>query len=144
MSLQSSLFTGVSGLQANGIRLNVIGNNIANVNTVGFKVGRANFNEFLVQTIAEARRPLEGANGGINPLAFGLGVGVSSIDNIFTQGTLEATGVTTDLALQGEGFFVLRDGQRRLYTGEHRSHGGGARDTAAAGRVLDRAGFGGV
>ncbi|HUU27362.1 MAG TPA: flagellar hook-basal body complex protein [archaeon] len=116
MSLQSSLYTGVSGLQANSVRLNVIGNNIANVNTVGFKSARANFTEQLVQTIAEAKRPLEGANGGINPIAYGLGVGVNSIDNLFTQGTLESTGVTTDLALQGEGFFVLRDHQRKLYS----------------------------
>lgn len=116
MSLQSTLFTGVSGLQANSVRLSVIGNNIANSNTVGFKAGRANFNEFLVQTIAEAKRPLEGSSGGTNPIAYGLGVGVSSIDNLFNQGTLESTGVVTDLAIQGDGFFVVRDGQSRLYT----------------------------
>ena len=116
MSLQSTLSTGVSGLQTNATRLSVIGNNIANVNTVGFKSSRVSFNEFLVQTIAESKRPIEGGNGGINPIAFGLGVGVASIDNIFTQGTLESTGVTTDMAIQGEGFFVLRDGQRKLYT----------------------------
>ncbi len=116
MGLQSSLYTGVSGLQANSVRLNVIGNNIANVNTVGFKAGRVSFSENLVQTIADARRPREGATGGINPIAYGLGVGVASIDNIFTQGNPEATGVTTDVAIQGEGFFVLREGQRKLYT----------------------------
>lgn len=116
MSLESTLSTGVSGLQSNGTRLSVIGNNIANSNTVGFKAARVSFNEYLVQTIAQARRPLEGGNGGVNPIEFGLGVGVASIDNIFTQGTLESTGVTTDMALQGEGFFVLRDGQRQLYT----------------------------
>ncbi len=116
MSLQSTLSTGVSGLQANGIRLSVIGNNIANVNTVGFKAGRVSFNELLVQSITDARRPIEGSVGGVNPVAFGLGVGIASIDNIFTQGTPEATGVTTDMAIQGEGFFVVRDGQKKLYT----------------------------
>jgi flagellar hook-basal body protein len=116
MGLQSTLFTGVSGLQANGTRLSVIGNNIANVNTIGFKVGRANFNEFLVQRIDAAKRPVEGVSGGKNPIEYGLGVGLSSIDNIFTQGTLESTGVTTDLAIDGDGFFVVREGQRRLYT----------------------------
>jgi len=116
MGLQSTLFTGVSGLQANGIRLSVIGNNIANVNTIGFKVGRANFNEFLVQRIEAAKRPLEGTRGGQNPIEYGLGVGLSSIDNLFSQGTLESTGVTTDLAIEGDGFFVLREGQRRVYT----------------------------
>ena len=116
MSLQSTLSTGVSGLQSNATRLSVIGNNIANVNTVGFKSGRVSFNEFLVQTINQAKRPIEGGNGGINPVEFGLGVGIASIDNLFTQGTLESTGVTTDMAIQGEGFFVLRDGQRKLYT----------------------------
>ncbi|MBN2290114.1 MAG: flagellar hook-basal body complex protein [Candidatus Glassbacteria bacterium] len=116
MGLQSTLFTGVSGLQANGTRLSVIGNNIANVNTIGFKVGRANFNEFLVQRIDAAKRPLEGVRGGKNPMEYGLGVGLSSIDNLFSQGTLESTGVTTDLAIEGDGFFVVRQGQRRLYT----------------------------
>ena len=116
MSLESTLSTGVSGLQSNGTRLSVIGNNIANSNTAGFKASRVTFSEYLVQTIAEARRPLEGGNGGVNPIEFGLGVGVASIDNLFTQGTLESTGVTTDMAIQGEGFFVLRDGQRKLYT----------------------------
>ena len=116
MGLQSTLSTGVSGLQANGTRLGVIGNNIANVNTVGFKTSRVSFNEYLVQSIADARRPQEGSVGGVNPVAFGLGVGIASIDNLFTQGTLEETGVTTDMAIQGEGFFVVREGQKNLYT----------------------------
>ena len=73
MSLESTLSTGVSGLQSNGTRLSVIGNNIANSNTAGFKASRVTFNEYLVQTIAEARRPLEGGNGGVNPIEFGLG-----------------------------------------------------------------------
>ncbi len=111
-----SLYSGISGLRAHQTMLDVIGNNIANVNTVGFKAGRVSFSENLVQTIADARRPREGATGGINPIAYGLGVGVASIDNIFTQGNPEATGVTTDVAIQGEGFFVLREGQRKLYT----------------------------
>ncbi len=116
MSLESTLQSGVSGLKANATRLSVIGNNIANSNTAGFKASRVTFSEYLVQTIAESRRPIEGGNGGVNPIEFGLGVGVASIDNLFTQGTLESTGVTTDMAIQGEGFFVVRDGQRNLYT----------------------------
>ena len=116
MSLQSTLSTGVSGLQANSTRLSVIGNNIANVNTVGFKSSRVSFSEYLVQSISDARRPIEGSVGGVNPVAYGLGVGIASIDNIFTQGTLEETGVTTDMAIQGDGFFVVRNGQSKLYS----------------------------
>jgi len=113
--MMGSLFAGVSGLRNHQIRMNVIGNNIANVNTIGFKSSRVTFEEALAQTIKAARQP-EGTLGGINPMQSGLGVSLSSIDNIFTQGSLESTGQITDLAVQGNGFFILSDGEIKHYS----------------------------
>jgi len=113
--MMSSLFAGVSGLRNHQVRMNVIGNNIANVNTVGFKGGRVNFQEALVQTIKGAGRPTA-ISGGTNPVQIGLGMSVATIDTIFQQGGLETTGQITDLALQGSGFFVLSDGRGEFYT----------------------------
>lgn len=110
-----SLFAGVSGLRSHQVRMDVIGNNIANVNTVGFKAGRVNFAEMLSQTIRGAQAPSE-ARGGMNPVQVGLGVQVGSVDTLFTQGNLQYTGVLTDLAIQGDGFLVVGDGLRRFYT----------------------------
>lgn len=110
-----SLFSGVSGLRIHQVRMDVIGNNIANINTIGFKAGRVNFYEMLNQTIQGARAPSEGL-GGTNPLQIGLGATVGSIDTIFTQGNLQFTGRITDLAIQGDGFFVVSDGQKTYYT----------------------------
>lgn len=110
-----SLFAGVSGLRNHQIRMDVIGNNIANVNTVGFKAGRATFREMFSQLLAAASAP-QGGRGGTNPLQVGLGVSLASIDTLHEQGNLEATGVATDLAIDGAGFFVVTDGQRRFYT----------------------------
>jgi len=95
--------------------MNVVGDNIANVNTIGYKVGRVTFQEALVQTFRGAGRPST-TSGGTNPLQLGLGMSLASIDNLFLQGGLETTGQITDLAIQGSGFFVLSDGQQSYYT----------------------------
>ncbi len=113
--MMASLFSGVSGLRNNLTKMNVIGNNIANVNTIGFKGGRVTFREALVQTYKSAGRP-SSLSGGTNPVQLGLGMQVSTIDNIFQQGGLETTGQITDLAIQGSGFFVLSDGGGVYYT----------------------------
>jgi flagellar hook protein FlgE len=95
--------------------MNVIGDNIANVNTIGFKAGRTTFQEALVQTTKGAGRPST-ISGGTNPIQLGLGMTVATIDNLFQQGGLETTGQITDLAIQGSGFFVLSDGTGRYYS----------------------------
>jgi len=111
-----SLYSGVSGLTANLTNLDVIGNNIANSNTTGFKSGRVTFNEMLTQTIRSASRPVSGGLGGTNPQQVGLGTQVGSIDTNFNQGNFQTTGNTTDLAIQGAGFFILSDGTSNVYT----------------------------
>ncbi|GIV59777.1 MAG: hypothetical protein KatS3mg043_0866 [Rhodothermaceae bacterium] len=109
-----SLRTAISGLKSHQTRMDVIGNNIANVNTTAFKRGRAAFNELLGQTLLGVGRTAGGS--GINPSYVGLGVSVGSIDVNFAQGSLENTGVATDLGLTGDGFFVVRAGERVLLT----------------------------
>ena len=113
--MMRSLWAGVSGLQNHQTRMDVLGNNIANVNTNGFKKGRVTFQDMLSQTLAGAARPTDEV-GGVNPQQVGLGMQVSTIDTIHTQGALQSTGVMTDVAVQGNGFFVLNDGDKRYYT----------------------------
>jgi len=110
-----SLYSGVSGLQNHQIRMDVLGNNISNVNTTGFKKGRVNFQDMLSQTMAGASRPTDEI-GGVNPKQVGLGMTIASIDTIHTQGSLKTTGVMTDVALQGDGFFIERSGNKEFYT----------------------------
>ncbi len=117
--MMRSLFAGVSGMRNHQVRLDVIGNNIANVNTLGFKASRVTFEEALSQLVQGASRPGAtgaGSIGGSNPMQVGLGVNLGSIDTLFTQGNLENTGITTDLAIQGDSLFVLSDGNRNHYT----------------------------
>jgi flagellar hook protein FlgE len=95
--------------------MDVIGNNISNVNTYGFKRGRVDFQDMISQQISGAARPEE-AVGGVNPKEVGLGMSIASIDTIFTQGNLQTTGVSTDLAIQGNGFFVLKNGEETFYS----------------------------
>ncbi|MEI6387230.1 MAG: flagellar hook protein FlgE [Spirochaetota bacterium] len=110
-----SLFSGVAGLQNHQIRMDVVGNNIANVNTTGFKKGRVNFQDLLYQQMAGASKP-NGDVGGVNPKEIGLGMSIASVDTIHTQGSLQTTGVMTDLAIQGNGFFVLKKGEQTMFT----------------------------
>ncbi len=114
--MMASLYSGVSGLKNHQMKMNVIGNNIANINTIGYKASRVNFQEALVQTYRGAGRP-SSVSGGTNPVQLGLGMQVSSIDTLFLQGGLETTGQITDLAIQGSGFFVLGDtNNNKFYT----------------------------
>ena len=110
-----SLFDGVSGLRNQQTRMDVIGNNIANVNTVAFKAGRVTFKEGFAQLLQGASRP-PGDQGGTNPIQIGLGSEVGSIDQLYTQGNLETTGNATDLAIQGDSMFVVRKGAQSSYT----------------------------
>jgi flagellar hook protein FlgE len=110
-----SMFSAISGLRAHQMMMDEIGNNIANVNTVGYKTGRVNFQDILSQTFRGASAP-QGGLGSINPAQVGLGVTVAGIDVIMTQGNLQSTGRLTDMAIQGDGFFVMSDGSRQYYT----------------------------
>ena len=113
--MMRSLFSGVSGLKSHQTRMDSIGNNIANINTVGFKSSRTTFADTLSQTQAGAAAP--SANlGGTNPKQIGLGVAVASIDLIFTDGSPQSTGKNTDLALSGNGLFVVKSGDSTYYT----------------------------
>lgn len=113
--MMRSLYSGVSGMQNHQTRMDVIGNNISNVNTTGFKRGRVNFHDLLSQQMSGAARPTDEV-GGVNPKEVGLGMNIASIDTIHTQGSLQTTGVQTDLAIQGNGFFIMRSGERQYYT----------------------------
>jgi flagellar hook protein FlgE len=110
-----SMFSAISGLRAHQVMMDVIGNNIANVNTVGFKSGRVNFQDILSQTFRGASAP-NGGLGSVNPAQVGLGVTVAGIDVLHTQGNLQSTGRLTDMAIQGDGMFVLSDGSRNFFT----------------------------
>ena len=101
-----SLFSGVSGLQSHQIAMDVESNNIANVNTVGFKYSRANFSDLLAQTKAIATAP-QGQLGGKNPVQVGLGSTVSSMTRIFSQGSVQNSDKNTDVAIQGDGFYIV-------------------------------------
>jgi flagellar hook protein FlgE len=110
-----ALSAGVTGLQAHQKMLDVAGNNLANVNTTAFKSSRITFSELLSETIKKASQPT-GTVGGTNPQQMGSGVGVSGISPNMTQGNIVNTGSPLDLALEGEGYFVLSDGSKNLYT----------------------------
>lgn len=102
-----SLWSGVSGMQAHQIALDVESNNIANVNTVGFKYSRASFTDMLSQVKLIATSPYKGGLGGQNDFSVGLGVGVTSTTKVFSQGNTRNTDIKTDLAIEGDGFFVI-------------------------------------
>jgi flagellar hook protein FlgE len=101
-----SLFSGVSGLQSHQVAMDVESNNIANVNTTGFKYSRANFSDLLAQTKAIATAP-QGQLGGKNPVQVGLGSSASSMTRIFAQGSVQNSDKNTDVAIQGDGFFII-------------------------------------
>lgn len=116
--MMRSLFSGVSGLKNHQTRMDVIGNNISNVNTTGFKSSRVTFADMISQTLTGASRPT-GTLGGTNPKQIGLGSAVSSIDLLFTNGSVQSTGKNTDLCLSGDGLFAVSpdsDGNQKYYT----------------------------
>jgi len=102
-----SLYAGVTGLQQHQKSMDVVGNNIANVNTVGYKGSRVVFSDLMSQTLSPAKAPGDGT-GGVNTKQIGLGSKLGAIDVNFNQGTLQTTGVSTDLAIQGDGFFTVK------------------------------------
>lgn len=114
--MMRSMFSGVSGLRAHQTRMDVIGNNIANVNTVAFKSSRVTFQEIFNQTIrgASAPDPVTG-RGGSNPMQVGLGISVGSVDTITTRGSVQRTDNPTDLSIEGDGFFIVRGGDNDTY-----------------------------
>ncbi len=114
--MMRSLFSGVSGLKNHQTRMDVIGNNISNVNTTGFKYSRTTFSDTLNQTLTGASSPQGEILGGTNPKQIGLGSSVSSIDLLFTDGSVQSTGKNTDLCLSGNGLFIVKQGDQTYYT----------------------------
>ena len=110
-----SLFSGISGLRSHQTMLDVTGNNIANVNTTGFKASQVQFQDTLSQVVQNAGGAQAG-NGGTNPAQVGLGVKVAGITTNFTQGASQLTGRSTDMMIQGDGFFMVRKGAETFYT----------------------------
>ncbi len=115
MALLTSLFAGVSGLRNHQAMLDVIGNNISNVNTIGFKGSRVTFSDTFNQFVKAGTNPTE-TTGGTNSYQIGLGMKINSIDRNWNQGTFERTGITTDLALQGQGMFVLKSSGQTFFS----------------------------
>ncbi|WP_054958673.1 flagellar basal body rod protein FlgG [Paenibacillus dakarensis] len=102
-----SMYSGVSGMKGFQTKLDVIGNNIANVNTVGFKASRVMFKDILSQTVSGVTAPTD-TQGGVNAKQIGLGTTVGSIDTIHTPGSAQTTNVPTDLRIDGDGFFMVK------------------------------------
>lgn len=110
-----SMYSSIQGLRAHQQRMDAIGNNIANVNTIGYKAQRVTFASAFAQTLNGSLAP-SATRGGVNAQQIGLGVGVGSIDSLMSQGSFQTTGQVTDLAISGNGFFVMKEGGRYLYT----------------------------
>jgi len=111
----TALFTGVTGLQAHQRKLDVIASNISNVNTYGYRGSRVLFQDLFAQTLRGGSPPV-GNFGGLNPMQISLGVRVGAVDTNFNQGSMVTTGVPSDFAVQGSGFFVLSDGSQQFFT----------------------------
>ncbi len=130
--MMRALFAAIGGLRNHITYMDVVGNNIANVNTAGFKASRITFSDMMSQTIIGASAPTAD-RGGTNPTQIGLGMTLRGIDVIHTQGALQATGKLTDFAVQGSGFFILKDGARTFFTRD------GAFDIAVSGELVNPA-----
>ena len=114
--MMRSMFSGVSGLKGHQTRMDVVGNNIANVNTTGFKASRVTFADMISQNLSGAAAP-NGTLGGVNPKQIGLGMSVASTDLIYTNGSVQQTGKNTDVAIsRGNGLFVVSKGDQKYYT----------------------------
>ncbi len=113
--MMRSLYSGVTGLRAHQTKMDVIGNNIANVNTVGFKASRVIFQDIYSQTVAPASASTA-TSGGTNPQQIGLGVQLATIDVLNTEASSQYTGNTLDLAIDGDGYFIIKDGNTYTYT----------------------------
>ena len=128
-----AMFSSISSIKAHQVRMGVVGNNIANVNTTAFKAGRVTFQEMMAQTLRGASRPTEGGLGGTNPMQVGLGTQVASIDTMLEQGILQSTNRVLDLAIQGNGYFLVSNGSRIAYTRD------GSLDIDANGTLVHKA-----
>ena len=113
--MMRSMFSGVAGLRNHQTAMDVIGANISNVNTVGYKGGRSNFSDVISQTMQGAAAAT-GTRGGTNPIQIGLGMGLAAVDTIMTSGSYQPTGKQTDLAIQNQGFFIVSDGLNQYFT----------------------------
>lgn len=135
MGLTSALYTGLSGLNSSQFRLDVIGDNIANINTVGFKGSRTLFQTQFAQTLSAGTKPSD-TQGGTNPNQIGLGATIGAIQRSFTPGSIETTGVPSDMAIEGDGFFVLRTPENEsVFTRD------GAFTLSADNRLITKEGF---
>jgi flagellar hook protein FlgE len=130
--MSRALFTAVSGLRNHQVWLDVIGNNISNANTVGYKASTVVFNDILGQTLSSGVAPTA-QKGGVNPVQVGLGMTIGSISQNFLQGSIQTTNRNTDMAVQGDGFFVLANGSDRTYAR------GGSFTLDATGKLVDTA-----
>src|SRR6476469_10608748 len=110
-----AMSSALSGLRNHQLMLDVVGNDIANVSTVGFKSSTALFSDILTQSLNGAGAPTAGL-GGTNPAQIGLGAKLAGTVQKFTQGSLQNTGRATDLAIQGDGFFVVQSNGQQMYT----------------------------
>ncbi|MDH5161198.1 flagellar basal body rod protein FlgG [Heyndrickxia oleronia] len=110
-----SMYSGISGMKNFQTKLDVIGNNIANVNTYGFKKGRVTFKDAISQSISGASGPVQGGRGGTNPTQVGLGSTLATIDTVDTQSSMQTTGRTLDLAIDGDGYFTVKDGAGNIF-----------------------------
>lgn len=107
--MMRSMFSVVSGLKSHQTKMDVIGNNIANVNTIGFKAGRVTFKEIFSETVKGSSAPdANSGRGGTNPMQIGLGIEISSVDTKMSRGTVQRTDTITDLSIEGEGFFIVK------------------------------------
>lgn len=113
--MMRSMFSGVSGLRIHQTMMDIIGNNIANINTIGYKTNNLTFQSMLNQTLKGGSTPTANS-GGSNPIQVGLGAQMGSVDTNFVQGNLQSTGKVTDMAIQGDGFFVLKSPAGLYYT----------------------------
>jgi flagellar hook protein FlgE len=135
MGLTSALYTGLTGLNSSQFRLDVIGDNIANINTTGFKGSRTLFQTQFARTLSGGTKPTAG-QGGTNPSQVGLGSTVGAIQRSFLPGSIETTGVPSDLAIEGEGFFVMRSPENEsVFTRD------GSFTLSADNRLINSSGF---
>jgi flagellar hook protein FlgE len=107
--MMRSMYSGVAGMRSNQTKMDVIGNNIANVSTTSYKSSRVRFHDTFSQTQVRAQAPVTNGRGGINPQQIGQGVSVAAIDTLFEGGAMQPTGRDLDLAIEGEGFFVISE-----------------------------------
>lgn len=136
--MMRSMFSGVSGLRTHQVMMDVLSSNISNVNTFGFKSQRTSFKDSLNQNLAGAAAPTANL-GGTNARQVGLGMTLNSIDNLMTQGNAQSTGVVTDMAIQGDGYFRVTTGNN--FTGANLNAGAGESYTRAGNFSFDAAGY---